>query len=134
MKLLIVSHGPLAGAMKESARMFFGETCDQIGTLELYPADSPDKLMLDIVDYVRQAEEDVLIFVDIIAGSPYNMTALAIEELKGNHHVECFTGVNMPILMETLGMMKSESLAYIINHIEAIAPDTITNLRKGLDI
>lgn len=134
MRLLVVTHGPLATAMKESARMFFGDMVDEIGTLELYPTDSPEGLLESITNYIQIYEEEVLILVDIQSGSPFNMAAIAIDALCHQYRIECYTGVNMPILMEVLGMKGSMSLDELVDHIETIAPSTIVNLRKSLDI
>ena len=53
-----------------------------------------------IVAKVREIEEGegVLIFVDLFAGTPCNMTALALAELS-DIPIQCFAGVNLPLVM-----------------------------------
>lgn len=75
-----------------------------------------------------------MVFVDIFAGSPFNMTAVAIDELKEAHKLQCYTGVNMPFLMEALSSCNSMALDQLSAHLGDIAKDTIVNLRKALDI
>lgn len=134
--IMIVTHGPLAQAFKESSAMFFGSASDNLTTLGLFPTDSPEGLKDKIVNKVNEIDDGdgVLVFVDIFAGSPFNMTAMAIDELKENHKIQCFTGVNMPILMEALGSCETMSLEELREDVAATAQDSIVDLRKSLDI
>ena len=134
--ILIVTHGPLAQALKESSAMFFGSATDDLETLGLFPTDSPEALKDKISDKVNAIDDGdgVLILVDIFAGSPFNMSAMAIDELKENHKVECFTGVNMPILMEALGSCGSMSLEELKEDIVPVAAESVVDVRKALDI
>ena len=81
--ILIVTHGPLAGAFKESARMIFGDAVEKLETIGLFPSESPEQLQQKIEEKVNEIDtgDGVLIFVDIFAGSPFNMTALAVDKL-----------------------------------------------------
>lgn len=116
--------------------MFFGDTADKLETIGLYPADSPEDLMRKIMDKVETIDEGdgVLIFVDMFAGSPYNMTAMAIDELKDTHKLQCLAGVNMPLLMEALPAASRMELDELVEELEKLAPATVINLRKTLEI
>jgi len=135
-KVLIVTHGPLASAMKESAKMFCGDAADGIGTVELFPSDSPETLKEELKKSIQTMDDGsgVLIFVDIFAGTTYNMAAVAIEELKQAHKLECFTGVNMPLLIEVLPNCPVGTLEELKDSVAEIARDTIIDLRSTLDI
>lgn len=135
-KLLVVTHGPLAAALKESAAMFFGDATENITTLGLFPTDGPEALQEKISESVKNIDDGdgVMIFVDIFAGSPFNMTALSIDELKENHKLECFTGVNMPILMEALSSCESMDIVSLRQHLNSVSKDTIVDLRQALEI
>lgn len=134
--ILIVTHGPLAQALKESSAMFFGDASEKLAVLGLFPTDSPEDLMEKIIDKVNEIDDGdgVLIFVDMMAGSPYNMAAMAIDTLKEEHKLECFAGVNMPILMEALGSCQIMSLEELHADIEETAKSSIIDLRKTLEI
>lgn len=134
-KLIIVTHGPLAEAFKESGAMFFGEQVNEVATIGLFPAKSPDELQNEIKNAVVQSgTKECLIFVDIMAGTPFNVVALLIEELKEEYQIECFAGVNMPLVMEALASKDSMSVTELTNHIGEMAADTIVNLRQTLEI
>lgn len=133
-KLIIVTHGPLADAFKESGAMFFGDQVDQVATIGLLPTKSPEVLEKEIKAAVVQSRtKECLIFVDILAGTPFNVVALMIEELK-EYHIECFAGVNMPIVMEALASKESMNVAELTEHIGEISAATIVNLRQTLEI
>lgn len=134
--ILIVTHGPLAEAFKESARMFFGDAVDKLETIGLFPSESPEELQQKIEDKVAEIDsgDGVIIFVDIFAGSPFNMTALAVDSLKEKHKIESFTGVNMPVLMETLASCETMSIEELKTHILDISKDSIVDLRDSLEI
>lgn len=135
-KILIVTHGPLAQALKESSAMFFGSMSNDVETIGLYPNDNPEDLKEAICEHVERIDtgDGVLVFVDIFAGSPFNMTALAIDELKQAHKIQCFTGVNMPFLMEAMSSCGTMDMDQLTAHLAAVAKDTIVNLRIALDI
>lgn len=135
-KILIIAHGPLAEAFKESAKMFFGEAAEAIEAIGLFPADSPESLKEKIEQKITEMDDGsgVLIFVDIFAGTTFNMAALSIEEMKQDHKIESYSGVNMPLLIEVLPNCSTSTLEQLKNDVASIAPDTIVNLRTALDI
>lgn len=88
-----------------------------------------------IVAKVREIEEGegVLMFVDLFAGTPCNMTALALAELS-DIPIQCFTGVNLPLVMEALSSLSQGDLNSIIAHLSEVAPETMLDLRKKLEL
>ena len=135
-RILIVTHGELASALKTSSKMFFGEMSDSLETIGLFPTDSPDSLQVKIKEKINEIDDGsgILIFVDIFAGSPFNNVAIVLDELKEDHKLQCFTGVNMPLLMEALASCQTMDIESLTDHLEKVSKDTIVNLRKALDI
>ena len=133
-QILIVTHGPLAEALKVSAGMFFPQA-SSIATLSLNPQDNPLQLKDRIVTEVRRIDEGsgVLIFVDLFAGTPCNMTALALAELS-DIPIQCLAGVNLPLVMEALGSLNSMELPALTAYLTGMAADTILDLRAKLEL
>ena len=50
--ILIVTHGPLAQAFKESSRMFFGDAVDALETIGLAVGESPEQLKNEIIEKI----------------------------------------------------------------------------------
>ena len=111
-QILIVTHGPLAEALKVSAGMFFPQA-EKIATLSLNPQDNPMELKDRIVAKVREIEEGegVLMFVDLFAGTPCNMTALALAELSD---------IPIPVSYTHLDVYKSQDIRRIFELIDEI--------------
>ena len=131
-----MTHGELASALKTSSKMFFGEMSDTLETIGLFPTDSLDSLQVKIKEKINEIDDGsgILIFVDIFAGSPFNNVAIVLDELKEDHKLQCFTGVNMPLLMEALASCQTMDIESFTDHLEKVSKDTIVNLRKALDI
>lgn len=133
-KVIIVTHGPLADAFKESGKMFFREQSEKIISIGLYPENSPTDLLEKINRQVDLIEDDPILFlVDIFGGTPFNTVALLIEEYK-DKQIECLTGLNMPVLMEILSMVDDVPLPELLETLQGISKESIVNLRKALDI
>ncbi len=132
--LLIVSHGPLAEALKESSKMFYGEMAENLETCTLFPEDSPEKMKERILEKIKLLEDGdgVLVFADLFAGTPCNMTALALSEYE--NRAECITGVNLPVLMEAIAMSSTHTLDEIVTKIIEQAPQSFINVRKTLGL
>jgi len=130
-KLMIVTHGPLAKAFKESTKMFFKDV-DDIESIGLYSTESAEDLKNKIMNSVEKIDDGdgVLIFVDFFGGSPFNVTASIILELEGSHKLECLAGVNMPLLMEAVSMRSQMELSELVSHLESISANSISNLRS----
>lgn len=94
--LLVVTHGTLSKALKETAQMIFGDPgC--IDTLSLCQDMGIDDLREKVNAYFEErADENVLVLVDIISGSPFNSI---IPYLKKDN-VFVTTGVNLPMILE----------------------------------
>ncbi|MCR4407486.1 MAG: PTS galactitol transporter subunit IIBC [Anaerolineae bacterium] len=97
-QIVLVTHGKLGDELLRTAEMIVGRQ-DKLHSLSLLAGERPDSLQ-DRLDGMLQSfgYEDVLILVDMPGGTPYNV---AIRWAKAPH-VECVTGVNLSMLVETL--------------------------------
>lgn len=133
-KIILVTHGPLAESFKEAARMFFGDKCDELNAVGLFPGQSPEDLqkkLQDIIDENKQ--EDYLFLVDMFGGTPFNVVCLLIDANK-DLNIQGLAGVNMPILMEVLSNCDTQSSKELIENINNISTDTISDIRQKLNI
>lgn len=97
--IILAAHGPLPGALLESACMILGDL-PQATSISLMPGDSLEGL----VDRLRTAANEVntgdgvLILLDMFGGTPANATALLTQSAND---VRAVTGINLPMLLET---------------------------------
>ena len=117
--------------------MFFGDTADRITSVGLKSEEGIEEYKGRIAQAIIDHYEDdgMLIFVDIFAGTPFNTVAMVMDELKDDYpHLECFSGVNLVLLMEALGMIDNSDLKELAKHIEEMIPTAIVNVKKVLEM
>ena len=134
MQVILATHGPVASGMKEGLAMFFGQAIsDKICALELRSGMSPDSYMEMFKEVINKDNEEVLILVDIQSGTPFNTSALIIDEYK-DRNIQCISGVNMPILMEVASSFEDMDVDTLVANIKQIAADSVVDLRELLEI
>ena len=98
--IILAAHGPLPAALLESVGMILGEL-PQVTTVSLMPGDSLEGLIERLRTAANEVNTDdgVLILLDMFGGTPANASALLTQQMKG---VQAVTGVNLPMILETL--------------------------------
>lgn len=98
-QIVIASHGPVANAMKESLQFFFNDL-ENVHTVTI-DRDGISKFSDKVNSILKKYKsEEVLVFVDIFYGTPFNEFARQCTELVENF--EIIAGANMPSLMEAV--------------------------------
>ncbi|WP_162533908.1 PTS sugar transporter subunit IIA [Clostridium baratii] len=119
--VLVVSHGPLATSIISSAEMIIGKISgERLGVLMLEVGaniDSFYKKMKELTEYLLDKNENVVIFTDLLGGTPNN-TALKIA--MENDKISVITGYNLMLLIEVFSKIDSE-----------LDIDELVNIGKG---
>lgn len=120
---LIVTHGPLASAIKSSVEMIVGEITSA-QTVELEHSDGLDVLREKIEKAFQKIEhcDEVFVLVDLLGGSP---SSTAFATLVDRSNVNFLSGVNFPMLL-TLVLTPEISVAEIIR----VSRDGILDIRQ----
>lgn len=109
---VIVTHGELAAGLLQAARMIIGELPGVIA-ISLEEGEGSEELQANLIkaiDLVNQGE-GVLIFVDLIGASPFNVCG----QIAAQHpDIEVITGVNLPMLLETILQRDDHSFEELI--------------------
>jgi len=127
-QIVIASHGPLAEAMKSSLQTFYPEL-PNVHTVSIDEdglAKFQEKLD-EIFDKIK--DEDVLIFTDLLNGTPFNEAGKLVNTLKNDFDI--ISGVNMPILVEAVNMQKQNRVLKEILPI-LIEVGTVQSYKKKL--
>lgn len=97
--VILISHGPLARALLESAEFICGEQT-RVKTYGLYLGEMVDEFRDTVYEGIKESlsRGEVLVLTDIQAGSPFNVTCAAMESLRFHH----LTGMNLPLVIEVL--------------------------------
>ncbi|MCI9161809.1 MAG: PTS sugar transporter subunit IIA [Lachnospiraceae bacterium] len=126
--ILLVSHGNYAQAMLDTSRMILGDQ-EKFLALGLTPSKSPDMLREEICQAIQALSGDgLLIFTDIASGTPFNTVALLSREYSFRH----FTGINLPLLIETLIARPCSSLEELAGSLKEKAASTFMDVDERL--
>lgn len=115
-KIVVASHGKFSKESLETIRFFIKDT-DNISTLVL-DDDGIDKFKNSVIELFNEIKDsNVLIFVDLFHGTPFNVCSENIGIIKGE--ADIVSGVNIPMLLDaainSTSMTVSEEIENIKN-------------------
>lgn len=102
--IILLSHGPFAVALVETAKMVFGDS-ENVAAFSLEPGDDLDKYREAFVEVIEKFPEGSMIIVDLFGGTPCNQVMRYIEETKKPLNV--VAGMNLPMLINAV-LLRSE--------------------------
>ncbi len=111
--IVIVTHGRMATGLIEAAEMIVGEQ-EALVPVHLQEMDDVEGLMERVTKAVSQVDsgQGALIMVDLPGASPFNASArIAMQQ----DNIGVVTGVNLPMLAETLVQRDGSSIQELIN-------------------
>ena len=110
--IVITSHGPMAQGILDTSKLFFGEQAQMVACC-LNAEDNPD----EFVDVLRKAVsyvdtgDGVIVFCDMLFGSPCYCMARIIGEDLNNDKIEVVTGVNLAMILQILAVRESSDVS-----------------------
>ena len=109
--IVITSHGPMAQGILETSKLFFGEQ-PQIKTCCLSAEDNPDDFVNVLKDAVKEVDtgDGVIVFCDMLFGSPCNCMARIIAEDMESDKVQVITGVNLAMILQILSVREANDV------------------------
>ncbi len=111
--VVIVAHGKLAQAFKESLELIMGdqENFEAVSIEAQNKVDFAREELRKAIERVDQGE-GVLILTDMFGGTPTNISLTFLEDKK----IEVLTGVNLPMLLKLINLrMESADLESLKN-------------------
>lgn len=126
--ILLVSHGDMAKGMHHSAGLFMGENIEVFDYLSLQAEDSPEtfKTMLDEKVQALDEGQGVLIFADLLGGTPCNQALKSM-----NEKVDLIAGVNFTVLLEVLSKRQFTD-EIDMDELVSIGQDGLVNVKQLL--
>ena len=107
-KVLILTHGKLAGSLYDTVKFIYGST-DGLAYLNMpepFDQSAYGKMIADIVS--ENKEQGTLILCDLFGGSPFLTSARLLKE--NDDHMELVTGVNLGMLLELMANIESAGI------------------------
>jgi PTS system mannose-specific IIA component len=127
--ILIVSHGSIAKGFYETIEMITGKI-EGIRYCGIEPGEGVHEFgdrLLKLADEIY-TENGLLVLVDLYGGTPSNVSIMKL--LNGYDRVYMISGVNLPILLETIGLRDFSSLEESVNVLVNIGKDGIMNVNE----
>lgn len=123
---ILTGHGTFADGLMGSLEMIAGpqEDFTAVPFRDGESLDGFESKMLTAVKDLKKSCSEVIIFTDLIGGSPFR-TAMVISQEEPN--VEVIAGTNLPILIESIG------LRYAEDHSEPLIEQALAAGRSGLE-
>lgn len=96
---ILVSHGNLAEELLNTIQMIAGDV-GNVKTFGLQSSQNIDDYKEQIETYLKSIEKDVIIFADLLGGSPLMSVSTLLNDL--NQRAAIITGMNLPMIIEVL--------------------------------
>lgn len=129
--VLILTHGEMADGLISAVNLIGGDF-EKIEAMGLYGDTDIENYKLEVQKKVTDMDDGsgVLIFCDLFGATPYNTTAKIYGDLKDNVKYRSITGVNLPMILESLFNRDSLKLEELTDHILNVGKDGIKELFK----
>lgn len=131
--IVIITHGDLSSSLISSASLINNHSCSMVNCGLFHGddiAEFEEKVRKIIIKQFELSNGDgVLILTDLFGGSPSNVVAKIMHELS-DLKIECVTGVNLPIVLQSTIKIENESLEELTEMLVQTGKDSIINLRK----
>jgi len=102
--ILVVSHGPLAAALKETVAVLQPEETSDVMALSLAWDEAPEKASSRLEKAIAAADRGrgVVLMTDMFGGTPSNLALAFLEKDR----VEIVSGVNLPMVVKARAMAR----------------------------
>ena len=110
--IVITSHGPMAQGILETSKLFFGEQA-QMKACCLSADDNPDEFVNVLNEAIKEVDtgDGVVVFCDMLFGSPCNCMARIIGADLDNDKIDVVTGVNLAMILQILAVREASEVA-----------------------
>ena len=128
--VIIGTHGTFSEEILKSAEMIFGAQ-ENVGSVSFKPGEGVENLVEKYNELISKlgSTDGVLFMVDLFGGSPFNAASLIAMK---NDNMEIVAGVNLPMILETLGSREFSSLSELLVIAENSGKEAIRVLSKNI--
>jgi len=110
---ILVSHGQMAAGIMNAAELISGKHngVEVIDLKESDPIEELNNRMEKAILKLKESSDGIIIMVDLFGASPFNVSSLTSAKFE---NVDVITGLNLPMLLETLLQRESLTLKEIV--------------------
>lgn len=128
--IIILTHGPMAQGLLESAQMLFGRA-DNVTAIGLLGHEAPADFAKKLDEALQLYPQGALLLVDLFGGTPCN-TAM-MQAKKVGRALPLVAGVNLPMLISVLNAREMYTLEETILDAEKSGMQGIVNVTPKLE-
>ena len=125
--IIVLSHGPFAKALVDTASLILGEL-DNVAVLAIENEDDLDEYQEQLQTMHRIFPKGSIFLVDLYGGTPYNQLVIFAHTKQVDVHA--LTGMSLNMLIEALSLRYECSGAELIESLEGIVNVGIVNVGK----
>ncbi|GHU35719.1 PTS sorbose transporter subunit IIA [Bacilli bacterium] len=122
-QVLLVAHGELAPAMKNSVEMIFGEV-PFFTAIPFYKEEGLEAISTKIEQAIIAIDEPIFIFADLFCGTPYNASC-AVAMKYPNREIEVISGMSLPLVLEVVTTIQTVNLREMTDLVMLFSRDTV---------
>jgi len=113
--LLLLSHGPLANALRETVHMLEPDEPDDIGALSLAWDEATESATRRLEKAIAEHDKGrgVVLLTDMFGGTPSNLALAFLEP----GIIEIVTGINLPMVVKARALAREGQSARDIAHV-----------------
>ena len=112
--IVLISHGPLAAALKETVRVLEPDETSEMDALSLAWDEAPEKASARLEKALGRADHGrgVVILTDMFGGTPSNLALAFLDHGK----IEIVSGMNLPMVLKARGLAREGRDPHFIAH------------------
>jgi len=120
---ILISHGPLAESLLDTAKLIAG-TIEGVSALSVGAGMGIDDIreMLSTEIDTMDSGDGVIVFTDMLGGTPTNVALTLMSE----KNIEVVAGVNLPLLMKFTTLRKKKIFGEVVTDLKSYGPGTIS--------
>lgn len=126
--LILMSHGNLASALIESAKMILGDLSDyDIVAMQVDDTfNDVEEKLISVLN--KHKDKNILIMTDIYGGTPFN---IASKFYRKNDNICLISGVNLDMVIEYFSSDMHDNTKKLIDELISVSKDSITLYSKN---
>lgn len=129
-RILLITHAPLAQALRDCALHVFADSADDVLTIDVSADESPDDTLARASALLGTSGSPVLVLTDVFGATPCNVA----QRLVAGRAAQLVAGVNLPMLLravsyrhETLDAVAARAVVGGIQGVMAVAAAPLQN-------
>ena len=133
--VVLVSHGEFAPGLHKAVNMLAGEEREDVLSTSLINGMGADEFAENVksVLSVVGAEDEIILFADIVGGSPLATTANVLMEMNLLGRTRMIGGMNLPLVLTCVLSKDDEETSELIDELIEGAKDQIKEFVVAVD-